>query len=217
MPQDTPALYSLMNYAGIKSRYLVPAGWFWKSGRFHRGNRLQPRRRILFQCPVEKIIVENSKATGVLVDGEVIACDAVVAAADYHYVENCLLPKSMANYTETYWQKKTFAPSCLIYFIGLIKKINNLNHHTLFFDEDLMQHSKEIYKSPQWPTKPLFYVCCPSRSDDGVAPDGHENLFLLMPIASGLQDNENIREKYFDIMMNRIERYLGRISGIYRF
>jgi phytoene desaturase len=133
-----------------------------------------------------------------------------VAAADYHYVENCLLPKSMANYPETYWQKKTFAPSCLIYFIGLTEKINNLNHHTLFFDEDLLQHSKEIYKSPQWPTKPLFYVSCTSRSDDRVAPKGHENLFLLMPIASGLQEDEVIREKYFDIMMGRIEKYLGR-------
>jgi phytoene desaturase len=210
MPQDTPALYSLMNYAALNLGTWYPQGGFGKVVDSIVEIACSQGTEFYFNSPVEKIIVENSKATGVRVDGEVIACDAVVAAADYHYVENCLLPKSMANYPETYWQKKTFAPSCLIYFIGLTEKINNLNHHTLFFDEDLLQHSKEIYKSPQWPTKPLFYVSCTSRSDDRVAPKGHENLFLLMPIASGLQEDEVIREKYFDIMMGRIEKYLGR-------
>jgi phytoene desaturase len=116
------------------------------------------------------------------------------------------LPKEFRNYDENYWEKKTFAPSCLIYFLGIKKRIPSLHHHTLFFDEDLNQHSIEIYKAPQWPAKPLFYVCCPSKSDDEVAPSGHENLFLLMPIAPGLNDTEELREKYFQLMISRLEK-----------
>ncbi|MEO6893982.1 MAG: phytoene desaturase, partial [Ginsengibacter sp.] len=105
--------------------------------------------------------------------------------------------------------KKTFAPSSLIFYVGLSKKIKNLEHHTLFFEEELFQHSVEIYKSPAWPSKPLFYVCCPSKSDDTVAPAGHENLFFLMPIAPGLEDHQTLREKYFKIMLNRFEDHIG--------
>ena len=105
--------------------------------------------------------------------------------------------------------EKTFAPSSLIYYLGVNKRIKNLNHHTLFFDEDLTQHAKEIYKNPQWPTKPLFYACCPSVTDSHVAPEGHENLFLLMPLAPGLTDTEEMREKYFVQMIQRLEQQVG--------
>jgi phytoene desaturase len=209
MPRDTPALYSLMNYAGLKLGTWYPGGGFGQVINSIRELASRHGAEFLFNSPVEKIVVKNNKVTGIVIDGVHLPCDAVLATADYHYVENVLLPKSVANYNEAYWQKKTFAPSCLIYFLGITKRINKLSHHTLFFDEDLIQHAKEIYKSPQWPTKPLFYVCCPSRSDDGMAPAGHENLFLLMPIAPGLGDNENLREIYFEIMMNRIEKYAG--------
>jgi phytoene desaturase len=209
MPQNTPALYSLMNYAGLKLGTWYPIGGFGKV--ISSIQELASRKGVAFHfnAPVEKIIISNNKATGVMVGGVSRPFDAVLATADYHYVEKDLLPKSFSNYNENYWQKKIFSPSCLIFFIGVSKRINKLNHHTLFFDEDLLKHSEEIYKSPQWPSKPLFYVCCSSRSDNGVVPPGHENLFLLMPIASGLDDNESLREKYFDIMMKRIEDYLG--------
>ncbi|HEU5054374.1 MAG TPA: phytoene desaturase, partial [Hanamia sp.] len=105
--------------------------------------------------------------------------------------------------------RKTFAPSSLIYYLGVAKKIKALQHHTLFFEEDLYTHSVEIYKKPSWPSKPLFYVCCPSKTDETVAPEGHENLFLLMPLAPGLEDNESLREKYFKIMMSRLEKHAG--------
>ena len=209
MPSETPALYSLMNYAGLKLGTWYPLGGFGKVKDSMQELASRCGTIFHFNSPVEKIMVHDNRATGMVVNGTLIPCDAVLAAADYHYVETELLPKPLRNYSSSYWQKKTFAPSCLIYYIGLTKRIQNLNHHTLFFDEDLLQHSKEIYKDPQWPTKPLFYVCCTSRSDDEVAPAGHENLFLLMPIAPGLHDPESLREKYFEIMMQRIEKYLG--------
>ncbi|MGZ8523616.1 MAG: phytoene desaturase family protein [Chitinophagaceae bacterium] len=210
MPQDTPAMYSLMNYAGLKLGTWYPRGGFGKVIEAILKVARENGTRFHFNAPVDKLLVdENQLVNGILVNGEKIKCDAVVAAADYHHVENELLTAAQRNYKETYWEKKTFAPSCLIYYIGLTKKLRSIQHHTLFFEEDLLQHSKEIYKEPQWPTKPLFYVCCPSQSDETIAPSGHENLFLLMPLAPGLEDTDKLREKYFAIMLQRLQKHTG--------
>ncbi|UZH55954.1 phytoene desaturase [Salinimicrobium tongyeongense] len=210
MPQDTPALYSLMNYAGLKLGTWYPQGGFGSvieaMVKVARAKGVQ----IHYDSPVEQIIASDKTVHGLKVHGEKIDFDAVVAAADYHHVEEKLLQKEHQNYSEKYWKKKTFAPSCLIYYLGISERIPELEHHTLFFDEDLFDHSVEIYKEPKWPKKPLFYVCCPSRTDDNVAPKGHENLFLLMPLAPGLKDEESTREKFFQIMIRRLEKQIGR-------
>ena len=208
-PQDTPALYSLMNYAGLKLGTWYPQGGFGKVINAMMQVAEKNGTVFYFNSAVNKINIENNYAKSITVNGEYIEFDAVVASADYHHVESKLLSPEFGNYDESYWDKKTFAPACLIFFVGISKKINSLNHHTLFFDEDLSQHSREIYKDPKWPTKPLFYVCCPSKTDDRVAPEGHENLFLLMPVAPGLEDTEDLREKYFDIIMDRLQKKTG--------
>ena len=208
MPQDTPALYSLMNYAGLKLGTWYPKGGFGKVIEAIMEVSIKNGAEFHFNAPVERIVIENNLATAIMVNGNKIDCDAVIATADYHHVESKLLPASHRNYRESYWEKKTFAPSCLIFYIGLTKKIEYIQHHTLFFEEDLLQHSIDIYKNPQWPSKPLFYVCCPSQSDDSVAPDGHENLFLLMPLAPGLEDTEELRDKYFNIMLDRLQKHI---------
>ena len=207
MPQETPALYSLMNYAGLKLGTWYPIGGFGKVIDGMVAVAKDNGVTFHFNAPVEQIQIEGGDAKAVLVNGEMFLCDGVIASADYHHVEEKLLPVEYRNYSENYWEKKTFAPSCLIFYLGINKRIKSLHHHTLFFDEDLFQHSKEIYKNPQWPTKPLFYVCCTSKSDDSVAPEGHENLFLLMPIAPGLSDSEELREKYFQIMLERLQKH----------
>ena len=209
MPQDTPALYSLMNYAGLKLGTWYPHGGFGKVIEAIAQIAADRGTKIRINAPVQEILVDNGKATGISVNGEQLYFDGVIAGADYHHVESKLLPEAYRNYDEKYWGKKTFAPSCLIYYIGLKKKLKNIRHHSLFFEEDLLLHSQEIYKNPKWPTKPLFYACCPSQSDDTVAPEGHENLFLLMPLAPGLQDGEAQREKYFAVMIERLQKHLG--------
>ena len=209
MPEDTPALYSLMNYAGLKLGTWYPKGGFGKVSESIQQLAEANGAQFHYNAAVEKIIIKNRIAKGIVVNGAEIDFDVIVAAADYHHVESKLLPAACRNYEESYWQKKTFAPSCLIYYIGIKRKIRSLQHHTLFFEENFSQHSKEIYEDPQWPTKPLFYVCCPSCSDETVAPPGHENLFFLMPVAPGLEDDESIREKYFTIMMNRFQKHIG--------
>src|SRR5690606_559885 len=208
MPRDTPALYSLMNYAGLKLGTWYPMGGF---GKVIEGMaRLARDLGVVIHCnsTVEKIVTEGRKATHLLINGRQEAMDAVLAGADYHHVERNLLQPAERNYSEQYWKKKVMAPSCLIFFIGLRKKIANIRHHTLFFEEDLIAHSKEIYKTPKWPEKPLFYVCCPSQTDPEVAPPGHENLFLLMPIAPGLEDRGAQHEHYYEMMMDRLEKHL---------
>src|SRR5690606_21915332 len=209
MPQDTPALYSLMNYAGLKLGTWYPQGGFGKVIEAIAALARQNGTDFQVNAAIEEIIIDNNMAKGVMINGKEIPFDGVVAAADYHHVENKLLPKAVRNYSETYWDKRTLAPSCLIFYIGLNKRIKNIRHHTLFFEENLLQHSRDIYKHPQWPAKPLFYVCCPSQTDPTVAPPGHENLFLLMPLAPGLEDEEAQREKYFIMMMERLQKQIG--------
>lgn len=215
MPQDTPALYSLMNYAGLKLGTWYPQGGFGiviaamakvaqdKGAQFHTN------------AAVSNIEIENGVAKTILVNGINLPFDAIIASADYHHVENKLLPPAYRNYSEKYWDTKTFAPSSLIFYIGINKKISALQHHTLFFDEDLHEHAVEIYKKPQWPTKPLFYVCCPSKTDASVAPEGHENLFFLMPIAPGIEDTDALRETYFQVMLTRLEKLVKEDIGNY--
>ena len=208
-PGNIPALYSLMNYAGLKLGTWYPEGGFGKviEAMMHVG---QSNGALFhFNQNVERIVTKDSSVIGVIANGKTLPFDGVVASADYHHVEKMLLNDVERNYNEKYWETRTLAPSSLIFYLGVNKKIDRLEHHTLFFDESLDRHSDEIYTHPQWPTRPLFYCCCPSKSDDRVAPQGHENIFLLMPIAPDLEDNDFMREKYYSIMMKRLEEFAG--------
>ncbi|MBE9602307.1 NAD(P)/FAD-dependent oxidoreductase [Pedobacter sp. MC2016-24] len=209
MPEDTPALYSLMNYAGLKLGTWYPKGGF---GQVIQGMKTVAEKqgvKFHLNTAVDGLAVEARKINQVSCAAGTKSYDGVIAAADYQHVEAKLLDKSYRNYTDKYWNSRVLAPSCLIFYIGLNTEIGRLKHHTLFFDQDLKQHAREIYKNPQWPSKPLFYVCCPSKTDNSVAPEGHENLFVLMPLATGIEDNEVLREQYFQLIMERLEHYTG--------
>lgn len=212
-PKDIPALYSLMNYGGYKLGTWYPMGGFYKVIEAMSEVCIEQGVHIHLNSTVEKINVSNSKAQSVTVNGKEISFDTVIASSDYHHTEENLIPKEYKNYTESYWKNKTFAPSCLIYYLGFKEKIPNLKHHTLFFENDLDLHTTEIYTDKKWPTKPLFYVCCPSKTDKSVAPENGENVFLLMPIATGINDSEEIRERYFKEMIERLEKHT-KTSGL---
>jgi len=208
-PTAIPALYSLMNYAGLKLGTWYPMGGFGKVIDAMKRVAEENGVEFHFNAEVEKIIVGNGVASGLKINGNSSFFDGIVAAADYHHVEESLLSGKDRNYQEAYWKNKILAPSCLIFYLGIRKKIERLQHHTLFFDKDLEQHSHEIYTEPQWPSNPLFYACCPSKTDPAVAPIGHENIFLLMPIAAGLNDDDDTREKYFSVMIKRLEAFVN--------
>jgi len=206
-PKDIPALYSLMNYGGYKLGTWYPMGGFSKI--IDAMSEVAKDQGVKFHLNsnIDSIKINRNKATAVSVNGTDIEFDTVIASSDYHHTENSLLPKEYRNYSEDYWKKRIFAPSCLIYYLGFREKIPNLKHHTLFFENDLDLHTTEIYDDKKWPTKPLFYVCCPSKTDLNVAPENCENVFLLMPVATGLEDSDEVREKYFDEMILRLEKH----------
>ncbi|MDP5120971.1 MAG: phytoene desaturase family protein [Spirosomaceae bacterium] len=208
-PQNTPALYSLMNYAEIALGTWYPMGGMHEVIKGMVSLAEEKGVEILLDHPVEKIKVENNRTTGVQTSKGFIAADVVVGGADYHHIETKLLSDSEQNYSEDYWQKRTMAPSSLLFYLGVEGKIDKLVHHNLFFDEDFNLHADEIYTNPKWPSKPLFYASVPSKTDNSVAPEGDENLFILIPIAPDLEDGEETREKYYNIVMERLEKYVG--------
>lgn len=223
LPSDIPALYSLMNYADIKL-----GTWYPQGGMYHIADAMYQLATELgvkfkFNCNVNEILVEQGTAKKVLAtetNGDqqnqlVQDADVVIGGADYHFIETQLLPPACRTYTEQYWNKRVMAPSCLLYYVGLNKKLKNITHHSLFFDVDFDQHGTEIYDNPTWPTDPLFYVSAPSVTDVSVAPEGCENLFFLVPVATGLSgDTEAVREQYFEKIVKRYEKQIGQeISG----
>jgi len=155
---------------------------------------------------VQKIITDTSKnVVGLLVNGEEIKTSLVLSGADYHHTET-LLDKDVRQYSENYWDKKIFAPSSLLFYVGFDKKIENVSHHTLFFDTDFDAHAREIYDNPKWPTDPLFYANFTSLTDETSAPEGKEAGFFLIPLAPGIKDTLELREEYFDKIMDRFEK-----------
>jgi len=209
-PENTPAMYSLMNYADIALGTWYPMGGMFKiiEGMVKLAEEMGVK--ILLNQEVKSIQVPNGHANKVITADAEYDADIVVGGADYHHVEQQLLPERSRQYTEKYWDKRVMAPSSLLFYLGINKKLEGLHHHNLFFDEDFDQHAIEIYDQPQWPSKPLFYACAPSVTDASVAPEGCENLFLLVPLAPDLEDTEQMREKYFNIIMDRLEDLTGQ-------
>jgi phytoene desaturase len=209
-PEKTPALYSLMNYADMMLGTWYPKGGMHKiiEGMVALAEELGVDIKLGHE--VQQIYVPNGHATKVITDQGEFSADVVVGGADYHHVDQQLLPERSRQYSPGYWDKRVMAPSSLLFYLGVDKKVEHLHHHNLFFDEDFSLHAHEIYEDPKWPSKPLFYVCAPSITDDTVAPKGKENLFVLIPLAPGLEDTEEMREKYYDIVMDRLENLTGQ-------
>ena len=210
-PQNIPALYSLMNYGGYALGTWYPMGGFYELIKAMQTISQVQGVKFHFNHTIEKINTKNNQVTSLTINGEELEFDAVIASSDYYHTET-LLDVQKRNYSENYWKTRTFAPSCLIYYLGFNEPIPNLKHHTLFFENDFDEHIHAIYEDIKWPEKPLFYACCPSKTDAGVAPENHENIFLLMPLAPGINDEESIREEYFNKMIKRLEQHSGCID-----
>jgi len=205
-PQKTPALYTLMNYVDLKLGTWYPVGGMYSVVEGMKKVAEEQGAEFFLNAGVEKILASGSKTRGLLINGKEHLSDAVVGAADYHHVEQHLLPVQFRRYSEKYWNTRVMAPSSLLFYLGINKKLSGLLHHNLFFDEDFVNHADEIYEDPKWPTNPAIYVSCNTISDPGVAPEGHDNLIILIPVAPGLEDSESIREYYYSLVMNRLEK-----------
>lgn len=216
LAEKTPALYTLMNYADI-----VGGTWFPKGGMYsivEGMHKLAVEVGVHFEfgTDVRKINIEDDHATSVIASVkeklQEFKADVIISGADYHFTETKLLEKRYQTYTENYWQSRVMAPSCLLYYVGINKKLPGLQHHTLFFDVPFAPHAADIYTTPGWPAEPLFYVSASSVTDDSQAPLGCENLFFLIPVATGLTgDDEALRKKYFNQIVSRFEQRTGHI------
>lgn len=207
--ENTPALYSLMNYADLSLGTWYPKGGM--SAVVKAMVRLAGELGVDMQLGeiVNDFSFTGNKITAVNTPNESYACDIVVAAADYHHIDQQVLPESFQNYSKKYWDSRVLAPSSLLFYLGVDKELPNLQHHTLFFDEDFRQHAHEIYDDPKWPTKPLLYVSATSKTDETVAPKGKENLVVLIPVAPDIEDTEEVREQYFQLIMQKLEDFTG--------
>jgi phytoene desaturase len=208
-PQNTPAMYSMMNYADLALGTWYPQGGMNQIVKAMVNLATELGVDIKLDTEVTQIETKDKLAHSIQTNKGVYQADFVIAGADYEHVDQHLLDKPDRNYTPKYWDSRTMSPSSLLFYIGTNKKVPGILHHNLFFDEDFELHAKEIYTTPMWPTSPLFYVCCTSKTDSGAAPEGGENLFFLMPIAPGLQDDDSTREKYFDLMLDRFKHITG--------
>ena len=215
LPQETPALYSLMNYADIKGGTWYPEGGMYAVVDAMYKLAVELGVKFEFNAAVQSLEIGKSPKgksviTGAKTATKTYTADVVVSGADYQFTETKLLPPAFRSYSNKYWESRVMAPSCLLYYVGLNKKLKNPIHHCLFFDEPFSVHGQEIYKDPKWPTAPLFYVSIASATDTAVAPPGHENLVLLIPIASGLTgDTEELRLQYLDMILARMEHHIG--------
>lgn len=208
-PDKTPALYSMMNYADLVKGTWYPMGGMHSIVKGFAKLAEEQGVKILLNHEVTSINSSNSKVVSVTTNQGNFETDYLVSGADYRFTEQVLLQEKDRVYSHDYWEKRTMSPSSLLYYIGVNKQVPNLLHHTLFFDEDFEDHAKEIYDNPAWPKRPLFYMSASSKTDPTVAPEGCENLVLLIPLAPGLKDSEVEREKYFNIMMDRLEARVG--------
>jgi phytoene desaturase len=203
-PNQTPSFYSFMNFADFGLGTWHPKGGMYEIIKAMKALAESLGVTINTDCNVEKINVENGKASNIVVNGETIVSDVVLSGADYHHSET-LLDQKYRQYSETYWEKRTFAPSSLLFYVGFDKKLKDVEHHNLFFDTNFETHAENIYDDPKWPENPLFYVNFPSVTDESMAPDECETGFFLIPIAPGLEDTPQLRLQYFDIIISRFE------------
>ena len=202
---NTPAFYNFMNYADFGLGTWQPENGFYDvvQAMVDLGKSLGVK--YLTNHEIRSINIKNSKVESLTINNSEFKSDIVLSGADYAHTET-LLSSKYRQYTNKYWSKKTWAPSSLLFYVGFDKKISDVAHHNLFFDTNFDDHAIDIYDQPKWPKDPLFYANFTSKTNSKTAPEGCENGFFLIPLATNLEDNEEFREKYFNIIIDRLEK-----------
>ncbi len=204
-PYKTPALYSLMNHVLFSQGVFYPKGGMYELTRALENIARQKGAKIILNTPVEKIIVNGNKATDVIAGGKQYTAGIVISNADLYHTEAHLLEPKSRDYSEKYWQSRILAPSALLIYLGVKGKCASLSHHNLLFSHSWKQNFTEIFGGSQFPSDPSLYVCAPSKTDFTVAPPGHENLFVLVPVAVGLDYTQKQLDQYADKILQTIE------------
>ncbi|WP_106814631.1 phytoene desaturase family protein [Microbacterium timonense] len=183
-PYGVPSLYHLMSHLDLGDRVLYPRGGFTEViaavARVAEASGVTIRTG----AAVASITASDGAATGVeLADGRRVAADLVVSGADLHRTETQLLAPQLQTYPESWWRSRTPSPGALLLMLGVEGSLPQLAHHTLLFTRDWRGNFDDIFgRRPRIPDPASLYVCRPSATDSTVAPPGHENLFVLVPV-----------------------------------
>lgn len=208
-PKNTPGIYSLMSHVDFNLGVWYPAGGMNAVAQGIEELAKEQGVKIIYNQDVKKIEVENGRAKAAITDDQRYEADLVIMAGDYIHGEQALLEEKDRSYSKNYWEKRTIAPSAFILYLGINKELPNLQHHNLFLANDWEAHFDQIFRNPSWPDKPSYYICNPNKTEKGLAPEGKENLFVLVPIAPGLTDTDEKRNAYADKIIQDIESQLG--------
>jgi phytoene desaturase len=209
-PGNTPGIYSLMNYVDFGLGVWYPEGGIVELPRALEKIARKHSTTVLTNSEVESIIVEGAEAKGVILkNGETLHADMVVSNADIAHTDQKLLG-AHAEKSESYWNSRTLAPSAFMLYLGIQGKLLNVQHHNLIFSKNWDENFDQIFgRNKAWPTDPSLYVCVPSKTDASVAPENHENLFVLVPIAPGLEYTDAFIKEYRNKVIAEIAKAFG--------
>lgn len=210
-PQNTPALYYIMNHVDLDLGVWYPKGGIGKIVDTFVGLAEKHGAEIIYNAPAEKIEVEGRTAKRVTTPKKVYEADLVIVNADYAWSEMNLLNTDHRTYDEKYWDGRTMAPSAMVIYVGINKKLPQLAHHNIYLADDWEKGFESVFnaKKAAWPESPSYYVNVTSRTDESLAVPGGEALFILLPLAVGLQDTPEIKETYYLKMMKHLEGIVG--------
>lgn len=208
-PDEAPALYSIMSHVDLNLGVYFPKGGL--NGVAKGLLRLfeDLGGKIITGADVLSLDIVNRRVAGVVTRDGLIEADLVINSGDYHWGETRLLPPEYQSYPEGYWKNRTMAPSMYIIYAGVKKRLAELEHHNLYFAHDWQVHFNQIFKNPAWPENPSYYLSAITKTDETMAPPGCENLFILVPIASGLDDPPDFRKRYTETIIDHVERTMG--------
>lgn len=208
-PHHAPALYSMMSHIDLNLGVFYPRGGLAGVAEGFARLATDLGVEIRTNATVREIAVRAGRAAAVHTDTATYKPDLVVSGADYVHTEQELLPPAARAYSRGYWSRRVMAPSMFAVYLGVNKPLPELEHHNLYFAENWDDHFHKIFTRPEWPENPCFYLNCVSRTDPDAAPAGSENLFLLIPVASGLEDTDEVRAQYFTHVLDHVERVTG--------
>lgn len=208
-PFNTPAFYSLMAHADFDLGIWYPMGGIYKL--VEAFEKLCKEKGVIIKVEheVQKIEVVKGRATRVMTSGGSVDADVVVCAADYAHAETKLLEKAYQTYPAQYWKQKTLSPSALLIYLGLDTKLTgDVEHHSLYLGDEWEKEFERVYKTKEWSKDPSYYMCRPTKTDATIAPDGTDILTVLVPVAPGLDDSDEVREAFANKVLEHIERII---------
>ncbi|MFH1524603.1 MAG: phytoene desaturase family protein, partial [Chloroflexota bacterium] len=179
-PYEASAVYSLMQYTELSDGLYYPMGGMYRIAERLTAIAEKLGVEFLYNSPVDKILVNGNRATGLaLTDGHTLSADIVVANADLGYVYRRLLPNDgMADRID----RKEYGCSTVMFYWGLDKQYPQMGPHNLFLCGDYRQSFEDIFRGCTMPEKPNFYIHAPARLDPSAAPAGGDTWYVAIPV-----------------------------------